>query len=1035
MSESLLLGHNYNIQCMKLLHELKALYPNVPDETVKACMKKLNNHRERCKEDLRRQSEIGYRSRHRLKFSQRRFSAGTVHCEPGQYGEDGGGGKRAGGRRNSLCAGWTNVLSPLDQNRTERRNGCCSNFAVPTCTAAAAQTISVGSTCTSVLQNSSNKRFCEFSNTLPRKTMRWERNNNSGSDGVEKTTAQNRPDDNKLVNTRTTILHPTELQHSSSTSSDPTTSSSGYNSYGRTRTESIQNKDETDSTNLVTSIFGDITSHDYNISNGNKDSYRPSNGRPSVDIHPNSGPLNIRDEENNYRRRRKLKTPKLPLSLNQLADLETIPTVVLTPESPPKDSSNMSRQVETLYSPDQDTLHSFIKEGVPDILNISPDLLVYGNQTTLTKTSIDLVPGLDSISLPFGSSRIDDSSNSESCTATTSTSSVSTGTLHFLTRLDQEKLAVATTSFCSIQRTISSTSLPSTPASSSASDPDGRPKTKSTTVIYTVNSKPVICENPFRKVFAKRKQFYQSRERRSSLSPETSSKRLLWRPCNHVCRRNSLCPDNNKKAREPRYFTLNANIQPFNAFSIRHGLTDKGCEESSANLTLEDKTGEDGHGVELLPDGEGIRYQSRVEMPEEGTQAHLEVKVQRDGSTITTRRTGSTDCTSNEICVQLLDGGNRVNIQQSQSCLPVPEVAKSVRPTSLHIPGPKYATARPQSLYQGRGTSPLSVPRYNSLPNLKGVGPEGVTGGYGYQTHPRDEEKRIAYTRALLSHQMEQLFKLESSLRAEKGEVDQLRHEVRDLEESFSRRQLKNPAIAVEKEVQELTSHITNLRGECEMMSEKVTHLTAGKVPLGETSINFQHYLKDESTTVPEPNDAIDGRLTEGRQPVGGSSSVHMRPEEEGEVGKWDCTECTFANHPSLDTCEICDMPRINIGSPPTAPGCSVHQTNNCSQEMDTDKSFVRAPRGCKSKMFSSAKNRPAGPSPAARTQHKDQSGKPHGVLDPLVQTSLIQEAKLTSPKRQQIIPTKDVTNQSHNHNNNQQTSQTINNPTNQPTN
>ena len=34
------------------------------------------------------------------------------------------------------------------------------------------------------------------------------------------------------------------------------------------------------------------------------------------------------------------------------------------------------------------------------------------------------------------------------------------------------------------------------------------------------------------------------------------------------------------------------------------------------------------------------------------------------------------------------------------------------------------------------------------------------------------------FVSALLSHQMEQLFKLESSLRAEKGEVDQLRHEV-----------------------------------------------------------------------------------------------------------------------------------------------------------------------------------------------------------------------------------------------------------------
>ena len=44
----------------------------------------------------------------------------------------------------------------------------------------------------------------------------------------------------------------------------------------------------------------------------------------------------------------------------------------------------------------------------------------------------------------------------------------------------------------------------------------------------------------------------------------------------------------------------------------------------------------------------------------------LEVKVQRDGSIITTKRTGSSDCTSNEISVQLLDGGSRVNIQQSQ---------------------------------------------------------------------------------------------------------------------------------------------------------------------------------------------------------------------------------------------------------------------------------------------------------------------------------------------------------------------------------
>ena len=33
------LGHNYNIQCMKLFQELKAAYPATPDELVRQCMK------------------------------------------------------------------------------------------------------------------------------------------------------------------------------------------------------------------------------------------------------------------------------------------------------------------------------------------------------------------------------------------------------------------------------------------------------------------------------------------------------------------------------------------------------------------------------------------------------------------------------------------------------------------------------------------------------------------------------------------------------------------------------------------------------------------------------------------------------------------------------------------------------------------------------------------------------------------------------------------------------------------------------------
>ncbi len=33
------------------------------------------------------------------------------------------------------------------------------------------------------------------------------------------------------------------------------------------------------------------------------------------------------------------------------------------------------------------------------------------------------------------------------------------------------------------------------------------------------------------------------------------------------------------------------------------------------------------------------------------------------------------------------------------------------------------------------------------------------------------------------------------------------------------------------------------------------------------------------------------------------------------EEKQWSCSECTFLNHPALQTCEECDMPRIVIGT------------------------------------------------------------------------------------------------------------------------
>jgi hypothetical protein len=455
-----------------------------------------------------------------------------------------------------------------------------------------------------------------------------------------------------------------------------------------------------------------------------------------------------------------------PLSLTA-GEAAALPTVVVTPESPPLLAE--MREVQTLYRPgDEATVqtrvvtsdtpfhaeNSLLEKEISAVLGVGGavdrtdnSIVICGRNNSITKTCFDILPGLGPVSLPFGETSISEEAVEERelasgpVTVSQSTTSLSQGTVHYLRDIGDGTISIATTTYCGIQHSVTTPSK------------GAQPSSKSTTVLYSVNRKPVICENPFRRVFTKRKQFYQERERNGRpASPETSSKKLIWRQHGHTCGQDTLAPPSTlvDTGQTPtKFFTLNANIQPFDPFIIKHSLPclDPSPSCASVNLTLCGETDSNQPSVQLLPDGSGLKYLARVE--EDGGEASLEVSVKRDQSTITTLRTGTSDCTSNEISVRLVDGGNMVNIQQSQSSFPRPEAAP-VRPSSLHIPSPKYATARPaKSVCQGRGTSPCTSPRYNSLPNLKGVMYENYARDptWGYQSHPKDEERKLAFTR------------------------------------------------------------------------------------------------------------------------------------------------------------------------------------------------------------------------------------------------------------------------------------------------
>lgn len=61
-----------------------------------------------------------------------------------------------------------------------------------------------------------------------------------------------------------------------------------------------------------------------------------------------------------------------------------------------------------------------------------------------------------------------------------------------------------------------------------------------------------------------------------------------------------------------------------------------------------------------------------------------------------------------------------------------------------------------------------------------------------------------------------------------------------------------------------------------------------------------------------------------------GPPTSRMPPDIEGP--KWNCGLCTFLNHPDLDKCEQCEMPRIVHGTKPTEafnPNITFHNQQN----------------------------------------------------------------------------------------------------------
>lgn len=133
-------------------------------------------------------------------------------------------------------------------------------------------------------------------------------------------------------------------------------------------------------------------------------------------------------------------------------------------------------------------------------------------------------------------------------------------------------------------------------------------------------------------------------------------------------------------------------------------------------------------------------------------------------------------------------------------------------------------------------------------------------------------------------------------------------------------------------------------------MANQVTQLTQGKVPLGETSIDFYESLPavlNHSGTTDVPSTTIKSSSSMPSTPsimskvskiISSASSTVLNSQNTTTL-QWSCAKCTFLNHPCLQLCEQCEMPRFPemnnskecICHDDTTTTTTNNSTNNCA--------------------------------------------------------------------------------------------------------
>lgn len=161
-----------------------------------------------------------------------------------------------------------------------------------------------------------------------------------------------------------------------------------------------------------------------------------------------------------------------------------------------------------------------------------------------------------------------------------------------------------------------------------------------------------------------------------------------------------------------------------------------------------------------------------------------------------------------------------------------------------------------------------------------------------------------AYTQALLVHQKARMERLQRELEMQKKKLDKLKSEVNEMENNLTRRRLKRSnsmsQIPSLEEMQQLRSCNRQLQIDIDCLTKEIDLFQARGPHFNPSAIhNFYDNIGFVGPVPPKPKDQ--------RSTIKAPKTLDTEDEEGAQ---WNCTACTFLNHPALIRCEQCEMPR-----------------------------------------------------------------------------------------------------------------------------